>query len=105
MSLWALVAGWAIFSTITDSLSKTLLHSFPFPITLTLTQFFLSAVAGYFILLVLRIRPFQHAYRTIGVASALPLSAAQTLGFVLTNISFGLVAVSFTQTVKVPSIP
>ena len=91
---------WGFFSSWTDTLNKSILTSFPFPVTLTLFQFAVSAACG-FLLLTSRLHPHQQPHRHIGFRGVFPLTLCQTLGFLFTNISMGRVAVSFTQTVKV----
>jgi solute carrier family 35, member E1 len=98
-----LFIGWAAFSTFTDTLNKAILNVFAFPITLTLCHFGISAVCG-----LLFLPGWSHIQRTFGAlqndssnSTSLHLATlVQTFGFFLTNLSFGRVAIAFTQTVK-----
>jgi len=113
----AVFLGWAIFSSIADTLNKTVLLSFPYPITLTIIQFGVSVLCARFLFAIAdlyygftapkvgsaTIRKFiyKNGSNYISWGEIWPLTVMQTLGFALTNLSFGKVAVSFTQTVKV----
>eukprot|EP01006_Ploeotia_vitrea_P000550 TRINITY_DN103252_c0_g1_i1.p1 TRINITY_DN103252_c0_g1~~TRINITY_DN103252_c0_g1_i1.p1 ORF type:complete len:340 (-),score=130.39 TRINITY_DN103252_c0_g1_i1:76-1095(-) len=109
--LAALYALWCVFSSLTDTLNKRILLQFPFPVTLTVFHFAMSALAGHLALVRLK-QLFTKAGDGSGSGSSkqrsgkgvgrdmLLVSACQAAGFLLTNMSFGRVAVPFTHTVK-----
>lgn len=99
-TLVALLALWAGFSTWCDTLNKATLTVFPFPLTLTVAHFAVSAAVGFVTLPVLGLQPYQHGPSRVPLRELAPVALCQALGFVSTNVSFGRVAVSFTQTVK-----
>ena len=96
----SLLLMWALFSTWCDMLNKAILTRFPFPLTLTVAHFGVSAVLGLVALPVLRLHPYQHGPDRVAWREVAPVTLCQALGFLSTNVSFGRVAVSFTQTVK-----
>lgn len=51
---------WGFASSWTDTLNKAILNRFDFPITLTLSQFALSALIGFVALPVAGVKPYQN---------------------------------------------
>jgi len=96
--LGALFGGWYLFNIYFNIYNKQVLSVFPFPITCTALQFAvgggLAAVAW---LLGILKRPQVDAST---LKAILPLAVVHTLGNLLTNVSLGKVAVSFTHTIK-----
>lgn len=87
-----------LFACPTRSYNKQVLKAFPYPMTCTTMQFLVgSALAG--LMWLLRLHPAPVLTRK-GVMSVLPLAVVHTLGNLLTNLSLGAVAVSFTHTIK-----
>ncbi|KAK9863783.1 hypothetical protein WJX84_008394 [Apatococcus fuscideae] len=96
--LGVLFSGWYLFNIYFNIYNKQSLTAFPFPYTITTLQF---ALGGAFSIIMwtfgLLKRPQIDADLIKGV---LPLAVVHTLGNLLTNISLGKVAVSFTHTIK-----
>jgi len=96
--LGGLFALWYLFNIYFNIANKTVLKAFPFPLTCTTLQF---AVGGVLALsmwgLRLHKRPELTRDALVGI---LPLAVVHTLGNLLTNVSLGKVAVSFTHTIK-----
>jgi len=85
-------------SFITDALSKDILHHYPHPLTLTLAQFTMSALAsGLYLLSTRRL----HVLSLTQLPPLLLLiTVAHTFGFLTTNLSLANLPVSFTHTIK-----
>ncbi|KAB1209152.1 Phosphoenolpyruvate/phosphate translocator 2, chloroplastic [Morella rubra] len=98
LQLSAMFAMWYILNIYFNIYNKQVLKVFPFPATVTAFQFgfgTLMIIAMWASELVTRpnITPSQ-------LAVILPLAVVHTMGNLLTNISIGKVAVSFTHTIK-----
>jgi len=93
-----LFAGWYAFNIYFNVYNKQVLKAFPHPLTCTTLQFMVgSCLAG--LTWLLRLHPFPKLTAK-GLKSIAPLAVVHTLGNVLTNLSLGAVAVSFTHTIK-----
>lgn len=90
---------WGVFSTWCELYNKQILNAFPYPVTMTLTQFGLSSLCGFVVLRVLRLHKYEGT-NGVPLTDLLPVTACQAIGFLLTNMSIGKGAVSFVQTVK-----
>ncbi|KAL9255911.1 Phosphoenolpyruvate/phosphate translocator 2, chloroplastic-like protein, partial [Drosera capensis] len=92
LQLGAMVWTWYLLNIYVNIYNKQVLKMYPYPATLSAFQF---GCGTCFVLLMwalnLHPRPF---------AAILPLAVAHTMGNLLTNISLGKVAVSFTHTIK-----
>ena len=93
-----LIASLFIISFITDVLSKDILSRFPAPLTLSLSQFAMSALSSFLYL-------WFTSPRGLPAASSLPvlllpITAVHAVGFLMTNLSLFSLPVSFTHTVK-----
>jgi hypothetical protein len=103
----ALFAAWSFFSSQADTLSKRILVDLPYPLTLTIAQFAVSAVLGFVFLRVIRVADPDEARTTRPSLWKLPgiplllVCVAQALGFFLTNLASLRGAVSFVQALKV----
>ncbi|KAI6671292.1 hypothetical protein NL676_006177 [Syzygium grande] len=89
---------WYLSNIYFNIYSKQVLKVYPFPATVTA---FLFGCGTVIILLMWasRLHPFPKLTRS-QLAAILPLAVAHTMGNLLTNISLGRVAVSFTHTIK-----
>jgi solute carrier family 35 protein E1 len=98
LQLGSLFGLWYLFNIYFNIYNKQVLKVFPYPITITVLQFAVGAVAVQLMWL-LRIyeRPNITKEQLIAI---LPLAAVHTLGNTFTNMSLGKVAVSFTHTIK-----
>ncbi|KAI9078084.1 hypothetical protein K1719_040009 [Acacia pycnantha] len=98
LQLGAMFGIWYVLNIYFNIYNKQVLKVYPFPATVTAFQF------GYTSLMVtliwtLNLYPKPKISRSQLVA-IFPLAVAHTIGNLLTNISFGKVAVSFTHTIK-----
>ncbi|KAK3236002.1 holo-[acyl-carrier-protein] synthase [Cymbomonas tetramitiformis] len=96
--LGAFFAGWYGFNIYFNIYNKQVLSVFPFPWTCTNFQF----AVGIMITTVMwatRLHKFPKVNADL-LKSILPLAVVHTLGNLLTNVSLGKVAVSFTHTIK-----
>lgn len=110
-----------VFSVWSNSSTKLLMKSFSFPITVTLAHFLISAVVGWaFSIAISQIskknaptsRPDESdfvvdlasrkvkASKGVWLKNMMPLALCYTVGFLSTNISFQLVELSFSLTIK-----
>jgi len=90
---------WYGFNIWYNIYNKQVLNLFPFPITCTNLQFCVgSCVAA--VLWTLRLHPLPKSVTKEQVLAIFPLAVVHTLGNVMTNVSLGKVAVSFTHTIK-----
>ena len=96
--LGLLFAGWYIFNIYFNIYNKQVLKVFPFPITCTNLQFFVGS-AIVLAMWGLRLHRVPRLNKET-VLTILPLAVVHTLGNLLTNVSLGQVAVSFTHTIK-----
>jgi solute carrier family 35 protein E1 len=95
-----LFAVWSFFSSLTDGIALTILTVWNYPITLLLVTFLVSTAVLFVAFHVFRLAEYQDARALVGVAPALPIAAAQSLGFLLTYMSYSRVSLSFAQTLK-----
>ncbi|KAL3720273.1 hypothetical protein ACJRO7_005150 [Eucalyptus globulus] len=89
---------WYLLNIYFNIYNKQVLKVYPFPATVTAFEFGCGTV----IILLMwasRLHPFPKLTRS-QLALILPLAVAHTMGNLLTNISIGRVAVSFTHTIK-----
>ncbi|GAB5367992.1 hypothetical protein AAMO2058_001279400 [Amorphochlora amoebiformis] len=103
-TLGVLFLGWYAFNIMFNIFNKQVLKQYPFPVSCTALQFAMgTALAGMFWLL--RINPipkFESRKDLNGFLIKLfPVALVHALGNLLTNISLGKVAVSFTHTIKI----
>ena len=98
VSSLTLIALLFTLSFITDALSKDILHRHPFPLTLTLAQFAMSALAsGAYLLATRRLHVLSPGQLP---PLLLLITVAHSLGFLTTNLSLANLPVSFTHTIK-----
>jgi len=97
--LGALFCGWYAFNIVFNIYNKQVLKAYPFPMTATLCQF---AVGVLFVAILwgtgLHKMPKNLSKKTL--ITIAPLALVHTIGNLLTNVSLGKVAVSFTHTIK-----
>ena len=77
--------------------NKVVLKSLYYPLTATAYQFFLGSIIGLLWFAVSRTK-IDTSKETLSAVA--PLAVVHTLGNLLTNVSLGMVAVSFTHTIK-----
>jgi solute carrier family 35 protein E1 len=98
--LGVLFAGWYACNIVFNICNKQVLGAYPFPLTSTLWQF-AAGVAFMALLQITGIHRLNKDSLTMESLKAIaPLAIVHTLGNVLTNVSLGKVAVSFTHTIK-----
>ncbi|MEW5310472.1 MAG: hypothetical protein WDW38_002269 [Sanguina aurantia] len=98
LTLGALFAGWYAANIAFNIYNKQVLAVFPHPLTCTAAQFIVgSLIAGLLWLSGSVKRPTVNVAMLTSIA---PLAVVHTLGNLLTNVSLGSVAVSFTHTIK-----
>ncbi|KAK2365542.1 holo-[acyl-carrier-protein] synthase [Trifolium repens] len=98
LQLSFMFATWYLLNIYFNIYNKQVLKVYPFPATVTAFQFgFASLVINLIWTLNLHPRPNISKSKLVAI---LPLAVAHTLGNLLTNISLGKVAVSFTHTIK-----
>ncbi|KAL3132572.1 holo-[acyl-carrier-protein] synthase [Trebouxia sp. C0010 RCD-2024] len=96
--LGVLFMGWYGFNTFFNIYNKQVLKIFPYPVTCTTIQF---AVGSVFALMLWTFGLLKKPeFNKDTAKSILPLAGVHTLGNLLTNVSLGRVAVSFTHTIK-----
>ncbi|KAL3835208.1 hypothetical protein ACJIZ3_009944 [Penstemon smallii] len=89
---------WYLFTVYFSIYSKQVLEVFPYPVTVTLSQFTVGTVIVILMwTLNLCKRPKISGAQ---LAAILPLAVMHTLGNLFTNMSLGKVSVSFTHTIK-----
>ncbi|KAF8010965.1 hypothetical protein BT93_J1561 [Corymbia citriodora subsp. variegata] len=89
---------WYVLNIYFNIYNKQVLKVYPFPATVTAFQFGCGTVMV-LLMWASRLHPFPKLTRS-QIAVILPLAVAHTMGNLLTNISIGRVAVSFTHTIK-----
>ena len=99
--LGVLFAGWYAFNIVFNIYNKQVLKAFPYPVHCTMFQF----LGGCVLVAImwgsnLVERPEKEVFSTENLKMVLPLAMIHTAGNLLTNISLGKVAVSFTHTIK-----
>ena len=99
--LGVLFGGWYAFNIVFNIYNKQVLKAFPYPWHCTMFQFMGGCVLIAIMWgLNLVERPKKEVFSTENLKMVLPLAMIHTLGNLLTNISLGKVAVSFTHTIK-----
>eukprot|EP00892_Ulva_mutabilis_P010073 jgi/Ulvmu1/7438/UM036_0099.1 len=95
--LGLMFAGWYAFNIVFNINNKQVLTAFHYPLTCTSYQFLLGSIfgLGWFAASGTRIDTSKST-----LVAVLPLAVVHTLGNLLTNVSLGMVAVSFTHTIK-----
>lgn len=96
--LGLLFAGWYAANVYFNIYNKQVLKVYPYPITCTCLQFAVGSVLALSAMLFRLIRSPTVNKNLITTVS--PLAVVHTLGNLLTNVSLGRVAVSFTHTIK-----
>mmetsp|Transcript_26547 Transcript_26547/g.36664 ORF Transcript_26547/g.36664 Transcript_26547/m.36664 type:complete len:406 (-) Transcript_26547:129-1346(-) len=91
-------AGWYAFNIYFNIYNKQVLKVFPYPWTCTLCQF-AGGILICSLMWLTKLHPVPKVSKKQLIA-ILPLAAVHTLGNLLTNVSLGKVAVSFTHTIK-----
>eukprot|EP00241_Pyramimonas_parkeae_P005782 CAMPEP_0114247812 /NCGR_PEP_ID=MMETSP0058-20121206/13225_1 /TAXON_ID=36894 /ORGANISM="Pyramimonas parkeae, CCMP726" /LENGTH=397 /DNA_ID=CAMNT_0001361149 /DNA_START=65 /DNA_END=1261 /DNA_ORIENTATION=+ len=99
LTLGLFFAGWYAFNIYFNIYNKQVLSAFPFPWTCTAFQFAIGICLAS-VMWLLRLHPFPKTVTSKQLGMILPLAAVHTLGNLLTNVSLGKVAVSFTHTIK-----
>ncbi|KAE9620128.1 hypothetical protein Lal_00040295 [Lupinus albus] len=98
LHLGAMFGTWYLLNIYFNIFNKQVLKVYPFPATVTAFQFgFATLMINLIWTLNLHPRPNITGSQ---LASILPLVVAHTMGNLLTNISLGKVAISFTHTIK-----
>ena len=96
--LGGLFAAWYAFNIWFNIYNKQVLKVFPYPLSCTTLQFAVgSALAA--LMWLFKLHPAPKVDKAL-IEAVLPLAAVHTLGNLLTNVSLGAVAVSFTHTIK-----
>jgi len=96
--LGALFAAWYAFNIWFNIFNKQVLQVFPYSLSCTTLQFAVgSALAS--LMWLFKLHPAPKVDKAL-IKAVLPLAAVHTLGNLLTNVSLGAVAVSFTHTIK-----
>lgn len=95
--LGLLFAGWYMFNIVFNINNKIVLRTLQYPITATAYQFFLGSIMGLVWFAVSKTAIDRSRETLYAVA---PLAMVHALGNLLTNMSLGMVAVSFTHTIK-----
>lgn len=98
LALGAMFVGWYLANIIFNIYNKQVLRVFPFPLTCTTVQFLVGAVMAVMFWLLGIVKLPNVSVKTI--LNIAPLAVVHTLGNLLTNVSLGSVAVSFTHTIK-----
>ncbi|GAB2236227.1 hypothetical protein Droror1_Dr00027966, partial [Drosera rotundifolia] len=98
LQLGAMFGTWYLLNIYFNIYNKQVLKMYPYPATLSAFQF---GCGTCFVLLMwaLNLHP-KPVIPQSQFAAILPLAVAHTMGNLLTNISLGKVAVSFTHTIK-----
>lgn len=98
---------WYVTGALTNSTSKQTLNQFvgakPF-LSLTLMQHIIAVLGGNFAIRVLRIKPYKSLPSEAHSWGFYRLLIVYSLGFCLTNGSFGAVNASFVDTIKVSTL-
>ncbi|CAG9460678.1 unnamed protein product [Pedinophyceae sp. YPF-701] len=97
--LGGLIGLWYFFNIGFNIWNKQVLKVYQFPMTCTVLQFSAGALLASAMWL-LRLHPTPKIKSWKVLLPIVPLACAHTLGNLLTNTSLGLVAVSFTHTIK-----
>nr|GMD01161.1 phosphoenolpyruvate/phosphate translocator 2, chloroplastic-like [Ipomoea batatas] len=98
LQLGAMFAIWYLLNIYYNILNKQVLKAYPFPATITAFQFGCGTLLV-FLMWAFNLHPKPNIRRS-QFAAIFSLAALHTVGNLLTNISLGRVAVSFTHTIK-----
>ncbi|CAL8460892.1 g423 [Coccomyxa elongata] len=96
--LGGLFGGWYLFNIYFNLYNKQVLKVFPYPFTCTALQFAVGSLLA-LSMWTLNLHEKPKIDKDL-IISVLPLAVVHTLGNLLTNVSLGQVAVSFTHTIK-----
>lgn len=98
LELGSLFGLWYLFNIYFNIYNKQVLKVYPFPLTITMLQFF----CGTMIVTIMWTFNLYKRPKISGsqLAAILPLAVVHVLGNLFTNMSLGKVAVSFTHTIK-----
>ncbi|EIE22016.1 Tpt phosphate/phosphoenolpyruvate translocator [Coccomyxa subellipsoidea C-169] len=96
--LGGLFGGWYLFNIYFNLYNKQVLKVFPYPFTCTALQFAVGSLLAVS-MWTLNLHEKPKVDKDL-IISVLPLAVVHTLGNLLTNVSLGQVAVSFTHTIK-----
>eukprot|EP01097_Dermamoeba_algensis_P002985 TRINITY_DN2195_c0_g1_i2.p1 TRINITY_DN2195_c0_g1~~TRINITY_DN2195_c0_g1_i2.p1 ORF type:complete len:201 (-),score=33.45 TRINITY_DN2195_c0_g1_i2:550-1152(-) len=99
LTLAVIIFFWYFFSSLSNNINKSILKEFPYPLSLTVTQFLFNFLYSFV---------FAYASRatTIDKTQArlvLPLSLGHIFAHFLTHVSLANISVSFTHTIKASS--
>ncbi|WCJ21031.1 Phosphoenolpyruvate/phosphate translocator 2 chloroplastic [Euphorbia peplus] len=97
--LAAMFGIWYLLNIYFNIFNKQVLKVYPFPATVTAFQFGCGSLM-ISIMWALNLHPTPPKLTPSQLAVIIPLAVAHTMGNVLTNVSLGKVAVSFTHTIK-----
>ncbi|CAI9272763.1 unnamed protein product [Lactuca saligna] len=98
LQLAAMFGVWYLLNIYFNIFNKQVLKVFPYPMTVTTFQFGCGTVM-ILIMWALKLHPRPKIYKS-QIVPVVMLAVAHTMGNLLTNISLGRVAVSFTHTIK-----
>ncbi|KAI3520750.1 hypothetical protein L1887_10201 [Cichorium endivia] len=98
LQLAAMFGVWYLLNIYFNIFNKQVLKVFPYPMTVTTFQFGCGTLM-ILIMWALKLHPMPKIYKS-QIVPVLMLAVAHTMGNLLTNISLGRVAVSFTHTIK-----
>ncbi|XP_019161513.1 PREDICTED: phosphoenolpyruvate/phosphate translocator 2, chloroplastic [Ipomoea nil] len=98
LQLGAMFGIWYLLNIYYNILNKQVLKAYPFPATITAFQFGCGTLMV-FLMWAFNLHPKPNIRRS-QFAAIFSLAALHTMGNLLTNISLGKVAVSFTHTIK-----
>ncbi|GJU65526.1 phosphoenolpyruvate/phosphate translocator 2, chloroplastic-like protein [Tanacetum coccineum] len=98
LKLAAMFGAWYSLNIYYNIFNKQVLKVFPYPTTVTTFQFGCGTLM-ILIMWTLKLHPRPKIYKS-QIVPVLTLTVAHTMGNLLTNISLGRVAVSFTHTIK-----
>ncbi|KVI09188.1 protein of unknown function DUF250 [Cynara cardunculus var. scolymus] len=98
LQLAAMFGVWYLLNIYFNIFNKQVLKVFPYPTTVTTFQFGCGTLM-ILIMWALKLHPRPKIYKS-QIVPVLVLAVAHTMGNLLTNISLGRVAVSFTHTIK-----
>ncbi|CAG9460679.1 unnamed protein product [Pedinophyceae sp. YPF-701] len=97
--LGGLIGMWYFFNIFFNIWNKQVFKVYQFPMTITTLQFLIGSVLACTMWL-LRLHPTPKIKSWKVLLPIVPLACVHTIGNLLTNMSLGLVAVSFTHTIK-----
>lgn len=114
ITLVLLCTFWYLTSVVSNTLNKTILNVFPYPVSLTMIQFFLSVVLGVFTIKLSQLSHSFYQLLPLGtvsyagfryptkeiVMSLLPMAVFQLFGHVFSHKATSLIPVSLVHTIK-----